>query len=97
MKQGSLLKLNHYLNKILADADPENEVDDEYKNKHDQTFCWKFIRAVSHIDLTKFNNYVKKPSNLTDEVEKLAMSVHSEGKKREVDESKVAEMSEAVV
>jgi len=28
LKKGSLLKLNHYLNKVLADADPENEVEE---------------------------------------------------------------------
>ena len=92
MKRGSLLKLNHYLNKVLADADPENEVEEQYRNKHDQAFCWKFIRAVSYTDIAKFNNFVKKPSNITASVEQMASSIHTEAKKREIDETKEEEM-----
>jgi hypothetical protein len=96
LKSGSLLKLNHYLNKVLADADPENEVEEEYKNKHNQAFCWKFIRAVSYDDLSKFNNFVKRPSNITGGIEKMAITIHGEAKKREIDESKVIENSEHI-
>lgn len=94
LKQGSLLQLNHYLNKVLADADPENEVEDKYKQKQQQAFCWKFIRAVSYLDLTNFNNFVKKPSNITANVEQMAKSIHNEAKKREVDESHADEGNE---
>ena len=87
LKNGSLLQLNYYLNQVLAEADPENEVEDEYKHKNQQAFCWKFIRAVSYLDLTNFNNFVKKPSNITANVEQMAMTIHCEAKKREVDET----------
>lgn len=86
-----MLKLNHYLNKVLADADPDNDVEEQYRNKHDQAFCWKFIRAVSYTDIAKFNNFVKKPSNITASVEQMAMSIHAEAKKREIDETKAEE------
>ena len=47
MKQGSLMKLNDYVNPILYDLDPEQGIEEEYRKKHDQTFCWRFLRAVS--------------------------------------------------
>jgi L-rhamnose mutarotase len=50
LKQGSLMKLNDFVNPILMDLDPDQGVEEEYKKKHDQTFCWRFLRAVSYID-----------------------------------------------
>jgi hypothetical protein len=47
MKAGSLKKLNDYINPILADQDPDEEVEDAYKRKNDQVFCWRFLRAVA--------------------------------------------------
>lgn len=50
----SQLKLSEYVEPILVDMDPAQEVEEEYKRKHDQMFCWKFLRTVSQVDLFKF-------------------------------------------
>jgi len=50
LKHGSLKKLNDYINPILADQDPEEGVEEEYKKRHDQVFCWRFLRAVAFAD-----------------------------------------------
>lgn len=43
-------KLNDYINPLLADKDPDNGIEEEYKHKYKQAFCWRFLRAVSFID-----------------------------------------------
>ena len=35
LKPCSMVKLNEYIDPILTDMDPEQEVEDEYKRKHD--------------------------------------------------------------
>jgi hypothetical protein len=40
---------------------------------------------------------VKKPSNITASVEQMAMSIHAEAKKREVDETKDEEAAAAAI
>lgn len=42
--------LNDYINPLLADKDPDNAIEEEYKHKYKQAFCWRFLRAVSYID-----------------------------------------------
>jgi len=46
--------LNHYVNPILQDMDPDQGIEDEYKQKHNQIFCWRFLRAVSYFDQSLF-------------------------------------------
>lgn len=50
IKQGSIKMLNEYLNPILQGMDPEEGVEDEYKKKNDQSFCWTFLRSVSYLE-----------------------------------------------
>lgn len=54
LKQCSLKKLNDYINPILLDQDPNQGVDEDYKNKKNQAFCWRFLRAVSYVDQQNF-------------------------------------------
>lgn len=56
MKQGSILKLNDFVNPIMCDQDYTQDIEDEYRRKHDQTFCWKFLRAVSYLDPASFQD-----------------------------------------
>lgn len=36
--------------------DPEQGVDDEFKNHRNTLFTWKMLKLISENDLTKFNN-----------------------------------------
>ena len=37
------------------DLDPEQGVEDEYKNKHNQLFCWRLLRQIAYIDIGNFD------------------------------------------
>jgi len=39
-------RLNDYINPVLCDMVPDECVEEEYKNKNNQFFSWKFLRAV---------------------------------------------------
>jgi hypothetical protein len=43
------------MEKICADIDPDQGIEDIYKKKHDATFCWRFLRVISFIDLVNFH------------------------------------------
>ena len=46
LRQASRKLFSYYLNKFLRDQDPEEQVEPEYYEKHDQLLCWKFMREV---------------------------------------------------
>lgn len=46
--------LQKYLNKVYIDLDPEEDIEDEYKSKHDQVFSWRMLRLVSQTNLKTF-------------------------------------------
>ena len=50
--------MNDYMQPLLDDQAPENAIEDEYKHKHKQVFCWRFLRHVSFVDHTSID--VKK-------------------------------------
>ena len=35
--------------------DPANEVEDQYKRKHDQVFSWRCLRAISFVEMSNFH------------------------------------------
>lgn len=54
VKKCSMHTLNDFIDPVLQDMDPDNDVDEEYKRKRNQIFCWRFIRTVSFIDQDSF-------------------------------------------
>lgn len=46
--------LEKYLTKVYIDLDPEEDIEDEYKSKHDQVFSWRMLRLVSQTNLKTF-------------------------------------------
>ncbi|TNV82285.1 hypothetical protein FGO68_gene5609 [Halteria grandinella] len=40
--------------KFLCDQDPDQDIEDEYRNKHDQVFTWRFLRNIGTLDLANF-------------------------------------------
>ena len=79
LKRGSLKKLNDYINPILAEQDPEEGVEEEYKKQHDQVFCWRFLRAVTAADQQVF-----PIKSFTGDVEALANELHGRAEKKPV-------------
>ena len=39
---------------VLLDTDPEQLVEDEFKNRHNQLFCWRMLRMVAAVDQNTF-------------------------------------------
>lgn len=37
------------------DLDPEQGIEDEYKNKHNQLLSWRMLRAIAETDLKNFS------------------------------------------
>mmetsp|Transcript_19402 Transcript_19402/g.29802 ORF Transcript_19402/g.29802 Transcript_19402/m.29802 type:complete len:81 (+) Transcript_19402:1838-2080(+) len=46
LKTTAMKQLNEFMNPLLADQDPEQLVEEEYKKKNDIVFTWKFLRAT---------------------------------------------------
>ena len=44
-------RLNHYLNPVLEGLDPDEDIEEEYKAKNSQVFCWKFLRSILNVVL----------------------------------------------
>ena len=96
VKKGQLKRLNDYVNPILADQDPENCIEEEYKHKHQQVFCWRFLRTVSYLDQSAFfprkgTTGESKVKTFNGEVEPLARHIHEQAKKREIKEERPEE------
>ena len=66
LKKTCKKRLNDFIEAFIADMDPDNDVEEQYKRKHDQTFCWHFLRTLSQINFTiiqKNNDPNKKNNN----------------------------------
>lgn len=61
-KKAYMVSLSEYLYPVLLDTDPEQMVEDEFKNRHNQLFCWRLLRLVSSVDQTTFSGSLKNPS-----------------------------------
>ena len=55
IKHCELPTLTTYLNPILIDMDPDQDIEETYKNKKNQVHCWRFLRNLSSIDLVNFH------------------------------------------
>ena len=77
LKPGMMRRLNEHINPVLCDMDPEECIDEEYKNKNNQIFSWKFLRAVMcMIPVNKLTSEQRKMMMLKSEIEEIATIVH---------------------
>jgi hypothetical protein len=73
---------------ILQDIDPENGIEDEYKKKKHQVYCWRFLRTLSFVDLVNFHG---KPENqkqfykFEGNIEEQALILYNKHKRKEID------------
>lgn len=47
--------LSTFLVPVFMDLDPEQGIEEEYKNKHNQLFCWRTLRSLAEVDLRNFS------------------------------------------
>ena len=87
LKKGELPSLNEYMLPLCTDMDPDQGIEREYMKKNNQVFCWRFLRAVSCVDLSNFhgkteqsNRFVRFEGNVEEQAELL----HKKAKKREI-------------
>lgn len=43
-KKAALNSMSDYIYPVLMDTDPAQLVEDEFKNRHNQLFCWRMLR-----------------------------------------------------
>ena len=53
-KKAEMPSLSDFVYPVLMDVDPEQLIEDEFKNKHSQVFCWRMLKLISQVDLTTF-------------------------------------------
>ena len=53
-KKAEMPSLSDFVYPVLMDVDPAQLVEDEFKNKHSQVFCWRMLKLISQVDLTTF-------------------------------------------
>ena len=85
--------LSVYLTPLFMDMDPDQGIEDEYKNKHSQVFSWRFLRALSFVDLVCFHPENQKFQSYQGNVEEQAENIHKKAPLREIVKQKqVTEM-----
>ena len=47
LKKAERPSLSDFVYPVLMDTDPEQLVDDEFKNYHNQVFCWRMLKLIS--------------------------------------------------
>mmetsp|Transcript_4607 Transcript_4607/g.7808 ORF Transcript_4607/g.7808 Transcript_4607/m.7808 type:complete len:208 (+) Transcript_4607:1271-1894(+) len=84
LKEGSFKILNEYLNRVLSDLDPQQYIEEEYHKKHDQLYCWKFLRELMTVYCFKAEDYKKIREVGSFDVEHVAKIVHATAPKRPI-------------
>lgn len=46
--------LREFLSPVIEDMNPENDIEDQYRRKHDKTYQWKALRMISRVSLPIF-------------------------------------------
>ena len=64
LKKAELPSLSDYVYPVLMDVDPKQLVEDEFKHRHSQIFCWRMLKLISQVDLTTFSA-APKPTTTT--------------------------------
>mmetsp|Transcript_37131 Transcript_37131/g.35812 ORF Transcript_37131/g.35812 Transcript_37131/m.35812 type:complete len:109 (+) Transcript_37131:529-855(+) len=55
IRGAELPSISETLCPILKDMDPQQEIEDQYKHRHDQVFSWRFLKTISYVDLINFH------------------------------------------
>eukprot|EP00351_Strombidinopsis_sp_SopsisLIS2011_P003488 CAMPEP_0116873236 /NCGR_PEP_ID=MMETSP0463-20121206/4243_1 /TAXON_ID=181622 /ORGANISM="Strombidinopsis sp, Strain SopsisLIS2011" /LENGTH=66 /DNA_ID=CAMNT_0004514769 /DNA_START=1621 /DNA_END=1821 /DNA_ORIENTATION=- len=55
MKRGAMPAISKYLYPVLMDCDPDQGIEEDYRQKNNQVFCWRFLRTISYVDLSNFS------------------------------------------
>ena len=61
LKKCALPSLSDFVYPVLQDCDPTQEVEDEYKNKHDLLFSWRMLKQIQYVDIANFSRSKQGP------------------------------------
>ena len=64
-KKAVLPSLSDFIYPVLLDVDPAQEVDDEFKHRHKQLFCWRMLKQIAQVDLSTFSGKNPQENNQT--------------------------------
>lgn len=85
--------LSDYVYPVLMDCDPNQGIEDEYKNRHNQLFSWRMLRQIAQVDITNFSMVKSTQSdegrkggmkNFDGNIEEQALLLHEKAMKREM-------------
>ena len=62
LKKSALPSLSDFVYPVLLDCDPTQEVDEEYKHKHDLLFSWRMLKQISAVDIANFSRSKQMPT-----------------------------------
>ena len=62
-KQAAFPSLSDFIYPVLMDTDPAQLIDDEFKNRHKQLYCWRMLKMIAQVDLTTFSKPTPTPSD----------------------------------
>ena len=62
LKKSALPSLSDFVYPVLLDCDPSQEVDEEYKHKHDLLFSWRMLKQISAVDIANFSRSKQMPA-----------------------------------
>jgi len=54
-KKAAFPSLSDFIYPVLMDTDPAQLIDEEYKHRHNQLFCWRMLKLISQVDVTTFS------------------------------------------
>ena len=55
IKAEEIPSLGDFVEPLIMDLDPDNDIEEEYKNKRKKVFSWRFLRLLSFCYLYNFH------------------------------------------
>ena len=62
LKKANLPSLSSHVYHVLLDIDPHQMIEEDYKHKHKQLFCWRMLKQIAQVDLATFAAHNKPPT-----------------------------------
>ena len=62
LKKSALPSLSDFVYPVLLDCDPTQEVEDDFKHKHDLLFSWRMLKQISAVDIANVSRISSKAS-----------------------------------
>lgn len=80
--------ISKYLYPVLMDCDPDQGIEEDYRQKNNQVFCWRFLRTISYVDLSNFSGKADSAKRgfqkFDGNIEEQALLLHEKSVKKKI-------------